>query len=172
MKKSFLCFIIILMISLSGCSSSTSSNEESLANNYLISLLKIDINSIDIGNFSQDNLEEEVKKMMIYLDTNFKSYFTERGYTRFLNNEIYRLRIRYFKMIDVSKINDIEINLVLYTKEEDTIAYDYTAEYVLVDPNLIEYKLQDKGQLVLKKDTNGEFKIETDYTNYDKVFIY
>lgn len=172
MKKSFLCFIIILMISLSGCSSSTSSNEESLANNYLISLLKIDINSIDIGNFSQDNLEEEVKKMMIYLDTNFKSYFTERGYTRFLNNEIYRLRIRYFKMIDVSKINDIEITLVLYTKEEDTIAYDYTAEYVLVDPNLIEYKLQDKGQLVLKKDTNGEFKIETDYTNYDKVFIY
>lgn len=72
----------------------------------------------------------------------------------------------------VSEITDIELSLELKENEEDTLAYNYIIEYRLIDTNNIYHKIKDSGQLVLKKDTDGIFKIETDRTNYDKVFIY
>ncbi|WP_028829847.1 hypothetical protein [Proteocatella sphenisci] len=133
---------------------------------YLETLLYIDLATIDTGGFGEDEFEKKVTVMYKYLYDNYKQYFTKEGYASFLNNEIYRARLKFFKENNIVSIKNMDIDLKLAKKEDDAIAYDYTITYTAETEDSRSFEFSDKGQLLLRKTADNDFKIEEDYIRY------
>ena len=167
MRKTYMIFIFTLFLILSSCASESSTDITDMSKEYLYKLVNIDVNVVDIGSFSEQDFEKNVNDMYVYLDNNFKDYFTMKGYERFINNELYRTRVKFLKNNNITHINNINIDLKLAKKEDNTIAYDYTITYTAESSSGHIYDFSDEGQLVFKKNSEDNiFKIDTDYTKY------
>ena len=109
--------------------------------------------------------------MYLYLDDNYKQYFTEDGYDSFLNNEIYRARVRFFRNNNIVSVENLKIDLKSAKNEDDTVAYDYIMTYTAKSGDGSSFEFSDKGQLLFRKTADNDFKIEKDYIRYyDKKF--
>ena len=98
MRKSYLIIVFTsFLIVLSSCASSPSAGLSEMSSEYLEKLLHIDIGAIDISGSGEQALEEKAAEMYLYLDDNYKQYFTDSGYEGFLNNNIYSARLRFFR---------------------------------------------------------------------------
>ena len=126
MRKS--CLIIVFMsflIVLSSCASSPSASLSEMSSEYLEKLLHIDIGAIDIIGSGEQEFEEKAAEMYLYLDDNYKPYFTEDGYESFLNNNIYSARLRFFRNNNIVSVENLKIELKSAKTEDETVAYDY-----------------------------------------------
>lgn len=172
MRKSY--HIIIFMsflIMLSSCASSPSAGLSEMSSEYLEKLLHIDIGAIDISGSGEQALEEKAAGMYLYLDENYKKYFTDSGYEGFLNNNIHRARLRFFRNNNIVSVENLKIDLKSAKTEDDTVAYDYIMAYTAKSGDGSSFEFSDKGQLLLRKTADNDFKIEEDYIRYyDKKF--
>ena len=172
MRKS--CLIIVFMsflIVLSSCASSPSAGLSEMSSEYLEKLLYIDIGAIDISGSGEQELEEKAAEMYLYLDDNYKQYFTDSGYEGFLNNNIYSARLRFFRNNNIVSVENLKIDLKSAKTEDDTVAYDYIMTYTAKSGDGSSFEFSDKGQLLFRKTADNDFKIEEDYIRYyDKKF--
>ena len=172
MRKS--CLIIVFMsflIVLSSCASSPSAGLSEMSSEYLEKLLYIDIGAIDISGSGEQALEEKAAEMYLYLDDNYKQYFTDSGYEGFLNNNIYSARLRFFRNNNIVSVENLKIDLKSAKNEDDTVAYDYIMTYTSKSGDGSSFEFSDKGQLLFRKTADNDFKIEEDYIRYyDKKF--
>ena len=172
MRKSYLIIVFTsFLIVLSSCAPSPSAGLSEMSSEYLEKLLHIDIGAIDISGSGEQEFEEKAAEMYLYLDDNYKQYFTEDGYDSFLNNEIYRARLRFFRNNNIVSVENLKIDLKSAKNEDDTVAYDYIMTYTAKSGDGSSFEFSDKGQLLFRKTADNDFKIEKDYIRYyDKKF--
>lgn len=172
MRKSYLIIVFTsFLIVLSSCASSPYAGLSEMSSEYLEKLLHIDIGAIDISGSGEQALEEKAAEMYLYLDENYKQYFTESGYESFLNNNIYSARLRFFRNNNIVSVENLKIELKSAKTEDDTVAYDYIMTYTAKSGDGSSFEFSDKGQLLFRKTADNDFRIEEDYIRYyDKKF--
>ena len=172
MRKSYLIIVFVsFLIVLSSCAPSPYASLSEMSSEYLEKLLHIDIGAIDISGSGEQALEEKAAEMYLYLDENYKQYFTESGYESFLNNNIYSARLRFFRNNNIVSVENLNIDLKSAKTEDDTVAYDYIMTYTAKSGDGSSFEFSDKGQLLFRKTADNDFKIEKDYIRYyDKKF--
>ncbi|MGB5823890.1 MAG: hypothetical protein WBH44_07420 [Proteocatella sp.] len=178
-KKYFIFSISALMVStmlifLSGCSIMNASIDsvQGYAKDYLNKVLTIDLKKVDVDSFSADSREKDMEAMNKYLNRRFEKYFTEDGYQKFIDDELYSRRVNYFKEADIKDILNIIITLELDDKRVDTgdMLYNYSIEYYVVNTSDKSEKVVDRGQLEILKQSNGRYRIENDEAQYSDIF--